>query len=58
VALCLEVKRPERETDDLAPSTAEVKNGEGRTHNLRTCFHGVHKDSCTLKWHCGVNKTP
>jgi hypothetical protein len=31
LALCLEVKRPGRETDDLAPSTAEVENGEGHT---------------------------
>ena len=52
----LVVKRPRRETNDLPPSTAEVKNCDGHAHNLRTCFHGVHMDSCALKWHCGVNK--
>jgi len=58
VVLCLEVNRPGHETDDLAPSTAEVKNGVGHTHDLRTCFHSVHKDNATLKWYCGVNKAP
>ena len=58
LALYLEVKRLGRETDDLPPSTAEVKNCEGHTHNLRTRFHCVRKDNCTLKWRCGVNKAP
>jgi hypothetical protein len=50
-ALSLEIKRPGREADHSAPSSAEVKNAWSYTSTLLTRLHGAvlrHRDNFTF----------